>query len=89
MGGAASVGLSRQRQNIDALVNIDSPFFSEIRYDPVIRDLAANRLSNPAFAEAYTVHFEGAGHRNPKRVDYSIRKRPMEYTDLARSILAC
>ncbi|WP_037291322.1 alpha/beta hydrolase family protein [Saccharibacillus sacchari] len=91
MGGAASIGLSRQRQDIDAVVNIDAPFFSEIRYDPAADDLVAksepytipllnvysddvwvqldsssayiaNRISNPAFADAYTVHFEGAKH---------------------------
>lgn len=91
MGGAASIGLSRQRQDIDAAVNIDAPFFSEIRYDPAADDLIAksepytipllnvysddvwvqldsgsayiaNRISNPAFADAYTVHFEGAKH---------------------------
>lgn len=91
MGGAASVGLSRERSDIDAVVNIDAPFFSEIRYDTETRDLAAksepytipllnvysddvwvqldsssayiaNRVSNPAFQKAYTVHFEGAKH---------------------------
>lgn len=91
MGGAASVGLSRQREDIGAAVNIDAPFFSEIRYDPAADDLfakseaytipllnvysddvwvqldsssayIANRISNPAFADAYTVHFKGAKH---------------------------
>ncbi|GBF72820.1 acetylhydrolase [Paenibacillus sp. 598K] len=40
MGGAASVALSRERHDIDAVVNIDAPFFSELLYDQ-----AANRFT--------------------------------------------
>jgi dienelactone hydrolase len=48
MGGAASVALSRERDDIDAVVNIDAPFFSELVYDKVTNELTAKR-------EAYTI----------------------------------
>lgn len=48
MGGAASVALSREREDIDAVVNIDAPFFSELVYDK-----AANELT--AKSEPYTI----------------------------------
>ncbi|MDQ1144006.1 dienelactone hydrolase [Bacillus sp. SORGH_AS 510] len=32
MGGAASVWLGRERDDVDAVVNIDAPFFSELEY---------------------------------------------------------
>lgn len=48
MGGAASVALSRERDDIDAVVNIDAPFFSELVYDQ-----AANKLA--AKSEAFTL----------------------------------
>lgn len=48
MGGAASVALSRERDDIDAVVNIDAPFFSELVYDE-----AANELT--AKSEPYTI----------------------------------
>lgn len=41
MGGAASVALSRERDDIDAVVNIDAPFFSELVYDKVTNELTA------------------------------------------------
>ncbi|MDR6724462.1 dienelactone hydrolase [Paenibacillus amylolyticus] len=39
MGGAASVALSRERDDIIAVVNIDAPFFSELEYDHVANEL--------------------------------------------------
>lgn len=48
MGGAASVALSRERDDIDAVVNIDAPFFSELAYDKVTNELSAK-------SEAYTI----------------------------------
>ncbi|WP_313799003.1 alpha/beta fold hydrolase [Cytobacillus sp.] len=33
MGGAASVGLSRERDDVRAVVNIDAPFYSELVYN--------------------------------------------------------
>lgn len=33
MGGAASVGLSRERDDVSAVVNIDAPFYSELVYN--------------------------------------------------------
>lgn len=41
MGGAASVALGRGRSDVDAVVNLDAPFFSELVYDPEIKDLVA------------------------------------------------
>lgn len=41
MGGAASVWLGRERNDIDAIVNIDAPFFSELVYNKDIDDFAA------------------------------------------------
>ncbi|WP_338539669.1 alpha/beta hydrolase family protein [Paenibacillus tundrae] len=41
MGGAASVALSRERDDIIAVVNIDAPFFSELEYDHVANELTA------------------------------------------------
>ncbi|NOU81745.1 alpha/beta hydrolase [Paenibacillus sp. LMG 31459] len=41
MGGAASVALGRERSDVDAVVNLDAPFFSELVYDPEINELAA------------------------------------------------
>lgn len=48
MGGAASVALSRQRDDIDAVVNIDAPFFSELVYDQATNELTAK-------SEAYSI----------------------------------
>ncbi|MGG3506175.1 dienelactone hydrolase family protein [Paenibacillus lautus] len=48
MGGAASIALSRERDDIDAVVNIDAPFFSELVYDKVTNELKAK-------SEAYTI----------------------------------
>ncbi|MEF3354125.1 alpha/beta hydrolase [Paenibacillus sp. GYB006] len=48
MGGAASVALSRERDDINAVVNIDAPFFSELAYDKVTNELSAK-------SEAYTI----------------------------------
>lgn len=48
MGGAASVELSRKRDDIDAVVNIDAPFFSELVYDEEADELKAK-------AEVYTI----------------------------------
>ncbi|MCM3694717.1 alpha/beta hydrolase family protein [Neobacillus niacini] len=47
MGGAASVWLGRERKDIDAVVNIDAPFFSELVYQKDIDDFVAS-------TEAYT-----------------------------------
>ncbi|PER08730.1 alpha/beta hydrolase family protein [Bacillus cereus] len=41
MGGAASVGLGRSRDDIRAVVNIDAPFFSELVYKKDIDDFVA------------------------------------------------
>jgi dienelactone hydrolase len=41
MGGAASVWLGRERDDIDAVVNIDAPFFSELVYKKAIDDYVA------------------------------------------------
>ncbi|PZD94714.1 alpha/beta hydrolase [Paenibacillus sambharensis] len=48
MGGAASVALSRERDDIDAVVNIDAPFFSELVYDEAANELIAK-------SEPYTI----------------------------------
>ncbi|CAH1207535.1 hypothetical protein PAECIP111890_03047 [Paenibacillus sp. JJ-223] len=48
MGGAASVALSRERDDIDAVVNIDGPFYSELVYDKVTNGLTAK-------SEAFTI----------------------------------
>jgi len=48
MGGAASVALSRERDDIDAVVNIDAPFFSELVYDNVTNEITAK-------SEAFTI----------------------------------
>ncbi|OCA84082.1 acetylhydrolase [Bacillus sp. FJAT-27225] len=42
MGGAASVKLGRERNDIGAVVNIDAPFFSELVYKKDINDFAAS-----------------------------------------------
>ncbi|MGG3449922.1 alpha/beta hydrolase family protein [Domibacillus aminovorans] len=47
MGGAASVWLGRERDDIRAVVNIDAPFFSELVYKKEIDDFVAS-------SEAYT-----------------------------------
>lgn len=91
MGGSASVALGKERSDVDAVVNLDAPFFSELVYkreidDYVAKDEAyttpllniysddvwrqlernspyvANKVTNPNFKEAYTVHFQGAKH---------------------------
>ncbi|MFJ8248215.1 alpha/beta hydrolase family protein [Peribacillus asahii] len=41
MGGAASVWLDRERNDIDAVVNIDAPFFSELVYKKEMNDFVA------------------------------------------------
>ncbi len=41
MGGAASVWLGRERDDIDAVVNIDAPFFSELVYKKEMDDFVA------------------------------------------------
>ncbi|MBB4824801.1 dienelactone hydrolase/uncharacterized membrane protein YidH (DUF202 family) [Sporosarcina luteola] len=47
MGGAASVWLSRERDDISAVVNIDAPFFSELIYNKADDNFMAS-------SEAYT-----------------------------------
>lgn len=42
MGGAASVWLSRERDDIRAIVNIDAPFFSELIYKKEMDDFVAS-----------------------------------------------
>lgn len=39
MGGAASVALSRKRDDIDAVVNLDAPFFSELEFNKETNEL--------------------------------------------------
>ncbi|MHC0037645.1 alpha/beta hydrolase family protein [Pseudoneobacillus sp. C159] len=41
MGGAASVWLGRERADIDAVVNIDAPFFSDLVYKKDVDDYVA------------------------------------------------
>ncbi|WP_238651433.1 dienelactone hydrolase family protein [Paenibacillus piscarius] len=40
MGGAASVALGRERGDVDAVVNLDAPFFTELVYDRKLNELA-------------------------------------------------
>lgn len=47
MGGAASVWLGRERNDISAVVNIDAPLFSELKYNKEIDNFVAS-------GEAYT-----------------------------------
>lgn len=49
MGGSASVWLDRERDDIDAVVNIDAPFFSELVYKKELGDFVAsgNDFSTP------------------------------------------
>ncbi|MFD2446994.1 dienelactone hydrolase family protein [Bacillus sp. CGMCC 1.16607] len=42
MGGAASVWIGKERDDVDAVVNIDAPFFSELVYDKEMKDFVAN-----------------------------------------------
>lgn len=42
MGGAASVWLGRERNDIRAVVNIDAPFFSELGYNKEMGDFTAS-----------------------------------------------
>lgn len=42
MGGAASLLLSRQREDVSAVVNIDAPFFSELVYNKADDTFVAN-----------------------------------------------
>lgn len=42
MGGAASIWLGRERDDVRAVINIDAPMFSEIHYDKKTNDLVAN-----------------------------------------------
>lgn len=44
MGGAASVALGRERSDVDAVVNLDAPFFTELVYDRKHNDLAAKNV---------------------------------------------
>ena len=48
MGGAASVWLGRERDDITAIVNIDAPFFSELDYNKESDDYVAR-------SEAFTI----------------------------------
>ena len=41
MGGAASVWLAREREDIQAVVNIDAPFFSDLIYNKEMDDFVA------------------------------------------------
>lgn len=45
MGGAASVWVGRERSDVDAVVNLDGPMFSELVYDPTSGDFAASGQS--------------------------------------------
>ncbi|MGG1551075.1 alpha/beta hydrolase family protein [Paenibacillus ferrarius] len=42
MGAAASVAVGRSRHDVEAVVNLDGPYFSELRYDPVTNNFAAS-----------------------------------------------
>jgi len=44
MGGAASVWLERERDDIGAVVNIDAPFFSELDYKKEMNDFVAKSV---------------------------------------------
>jgi len=41
MGGAASVWVGKERDDVDAVVNIDAPFFSELVYNREMNDFVA------------------------------------------------
>lgn len=43
MGAAASVQIGREREDIDAVINIDGPYFSEMIYDSKIDEFVATR----------------------------------------------
>lgn len=43
MGAAASVQIGRERGDIDAVINIDGPYFSEMNYNAVQDEFIANR----------------------------------------------
>ncbi len=42
MGGASSVWLGRERDDVSAVVNIDAPLFSELQYNKEIDDFVAS-----------------------------------------------
>ncbi|KUP22937.1 acetylhydrolase [Paenibacillus sp. DMB5] len=55
MGGAASVWLGRQRDDIGAVINLDAPLFSELRYDGEADDFtAANEAYNIPLLNIYS-----------------------------------
>jgi dienelactone hydrolase len=43
MGAAASVQIGREREDVDAVINIDGPYFSEIVYDTKADEIVASR----------------------------------------------
>lgn len=43
MGAAASVQIGREREDVDAVINIDGPYFSEMIYDSKIDEFVATR----------------------------------------------
>lgn len=47
MGAAASVQLARTRSDIDAVINIDGPYFSELKYDAVLDNFVAKGETYP------------------------------------------
>ncbi|MDF9840239.1 MULTISPECIES: hypothetical protein [unclassified Paenibacillus] len=55
MGGAACVWLGRERDGIGAVLNLDAPLFSELRYDPETGDFtAANEAYNIPLLNIYS-----------------------------------
>lgn len=42
-GAAASVQIGRERKDVDAVINIDGPYFSEITYDSDLDEIVASR----------------------------------------------
>ncbi|MEH7273560.1 alpha/beta hydrolase [Neobacillus vireti] len=54
MGGAASVWLGRERNDISAVVNIDAPFFSDLVYKKEIKDFVAS--SEPYVTPLFNIY---------------------------------
>ncbi|MFT4143262.1 MAG: dienelactone hydrolase family protein [Mobilitalea sp.] len=44
MGAAASVQIGRERSDVDAVINIDGPYFSEMTYDSTLDEFVATKV---------------------------------------------